>query len=287
LNGASSNNLIEGIGSNACGLTNGVNGNIIGQDPNLGPLANNGGFTQTHALLAGSPAIDTGTNTGCPATDQRGVTRPQGAACDVGAYEVEVDSTPPTNTPTNTPTATPTVTPTNTPTGTPTDTPTAAPIPPTATPTNAPMDTPTFTPTPIPFQSCTPGYWKQSKHFDSWVVTGYSPNQTLGSVFVVSYSFGLDNKTLLQALRFKGNLTTQGAAQILLRAAVAALLNSAYPDVDYPLTTAEVIAAVNAALASNDRIAMLTLADRLDGYNNALCPLALSGQPLPVYGPAA
>jgi len=54
-------------------------------DPNLGSLANNGGPTQTHALLTGSPAIDTGVN--CPATDQRGVTRPKDIACDIGAYE--------------------------------------------------------------------------------------------------------------------------------------------------------------------------------------------------------
>ncbi|HZY41745.1 MAG TPA: choice-of-anchor Q domain-containing protein, partial [Anaerolineae bacterium] len=85
-NAASSNNLIEDS-ANACGLTNGVNGNIIGQDPVLGALANNGGFTQTHSLLAGSPAIDTGTNTGCPATDQRGAVRPAGVRCDVGAFE--------------------------------------------------------------------------------------------------------------------------------------------------------------------------------------------------------
>jgi hypothetical protein len=50
-------------------------------DPGLGPLADNGGPTQTHAPLAGSPAIDAVTGT-CPPpdTDQRGVTRPQGAA---------------------------------------------------------------------------------------------------------------------------------------------------------------------------------------------------------------
>ncbi|MBI2883851.1 MAG: DUF1565 domain-containing protein [Candidatus Methylomirabilis oxyfera] len=60
-------------------------------NPLLGPLANNGGPTQTHALLPGSPAIDAGTNTGCPSTDQRGVTRPQGAACDIGAFEFGVN----------------------------------------------------------------------------------------------------------------------------------------------------------------------------------------------------
>jgi hypothetical protein len=59
----------------------------------------------------------------------------------------------------------------------------------------------------------------------------------------------LGNKTLLQALNFKGRSTLSGAEEILLRAAVAALLNSASAGVDYQLTTAQVIAEVNAALA--------------------------------------
>jgi len=84
----SSNSLIEDSGANACGLTNGSNGTIIGSDPNLAPLADNGGPTQTHALLSTSPAIDAGDDTVCPVTDQRGVTRPQGAHCDIGAYEI-------------------------------------------------------------------------------------------------------------------------------------------------------------------------------------------------------
>lgn len=62
-------------------------------DPQLGTLGNNGGSTQTVALLPGSPAIDGGTNNGCPATDQRGAARPFDgngdgqAVCDSGAYE--------------------------------------------------------------------------------------------------------------------------------------------------------------------------------------------------------
>lgn len=88
LNAASANNLIEDP-VNACGLINGTNGNITGQDPNLGPLASNGGSTRTHALQSPSPAIDAGA--GCPATDQRGIPRPQGAACDIGAYELDAD----------------------------------------------------------------------------------------------------------------------------------------------------------------------------------------------------
>ena len=55
--------------------------------PGLGPLADNGGATQTEALLNGSPAIDAGDNSLCPAADQRGAPRPQGPACDIGAYE--------------------------------------------------------------------------------------------------------------------------------------------------------------------------------------------------------
>ncbi len=56
-------------------------------DPLLGALADNGGPTLTHALGGGSPAIDTALAGACPATDQRGVARPLGAGCDVGAVE--------------------------------------------------------------------------------------------------------------------------------------------------------------------------------------------------------
>ncbi|HKC23079.1 MAG TPA: choice-of-anchor Q domain-containing protein [Gaiellaceae bacterium] len=51
----------------------------------LGPLADNGGGTDTEAVVPGSLALDSGG--GCDETDQRGVTRPRGSACDVGAYE--------------------------------------------------------------------------------------------------------------------------------------------------------------------------------------------------------
>jgi hypothetical protein len=62
-------------------------GDLSNTDPLLGPLQNNGGPTPTQALLPGSPAIDAGDSVGCPPTDQRGVARPQGTACDIGAYE--------------------------------------------------------------------------------------------------------------------------------------------------------------------------------------------------------
>lgn len=62
-------------------------GDLQNTDPKLGPLADNGDTTQTMALLTGSPAIDAGEDSGSPATDQRGVSRPGGLHCDIGAYE--------------------------------------------------------------------------------------------------------------------------------------------------------------------------------------------------------
>jgi len=70
--------------------------NATGDQPGvvlqLGPLQDNGGSTFTHALLPNSPAIDAGSNANCPATDQRGVSRPQGTACDIGAFELETNN---------------------------------------------------------------------------------------------------------------------------------------------------------------------------------------------------
>ena len=81
----------------------------------LQPLADNGGVTKTHALGAGSVAIDMVVRD-CLPTDQRGVSRPQGAKCDVGAYEYIPPPAPALGTTdTPTPTSTSTTTPTTTP----------------------------------------------------------------------------------------------------------------------------------------------------------------------------
>jgi hypothetical protein len=57
-------------------------------DPGLGPLAYYGGSTRVHALLPGSPAIDHAGRRPCTtARDQRGIRRPQGKRCDIGAFE--------------------------------------------------------------------------------------------------------------------------------------------------------------------------------------------------------
>jgi CSLREA domain-containing protein len=84
-----------------CGFDPG-NGSLPNTDPLLGPLQDNGGPTRTHALLPGSPAIDAGDDAQCPPTDQRGVPRPLDgdgdgwAICDMGSYEVESPTVPPT-----------------------------------------------------------------------------------------------------------------------------------------------------------------------------------------------
>ena len=78
----------------------------------------------------------------------------------------------------------------------------------------------------------------------------------------------------MQALSLQGGKSACGAKEILLRAAVAALLNSANPNIVYPMTTQQVIDAVNAALASNNRKTILNLATQLDVLNNLGCPLS-------------
>jgi CSLREA domain-containing protein len=90
-------NLVED--TTGCTIAGVTTGNITGRNPQLFPLADNGGPTFTHALRKNSPAIDAGSPASppagaaaCEATDQRGVPRPQGPRCDIGAFEVEQPS---------------------------------------------------------------------------------------------------------------------------------------------------------------------------------------------------
>lgn len=76
------------IFSDASCVISGTNNRVI-TDVVLGPLTYAANGVPYLPLLLGSPAIDTGTNEGCPATDQRGVARPYGTNCDVGAYEYD------------------------------------------------------------------------------------------------------------------------------------------------------------------------------------------------------
>lgn len=109
-------------------------------------------------------------------------------------------------------------------------------------------------------EGCTPGYWKQEHHFDSWVATGYAPTDLYSDVFGVGPSI-----TLLEGLQAKG-----GHMNALLRHSVAALLDASSPDVAYGMSAADVIALVQAAFASEDyESAKDTLAD----LNERYCPL--------------
>ena len=96
------NNIIYNYDTLRCTVV----GTVILADPKLGPLQGNAGPSPTHALLSGSPAIDAANATGCRdnfgavlITDQRGVTRPSGGGCDIGAYEsspvLDVDASRP------------------------------------------------------------------------------------------------------------------------------------------------------------------------------------------------
>lgn len=113
-------------------------------------------------------------------------------------------------------------------------------------------------PPPSGGEGCTPGYWKQEHHFDSWNV--YSPNDSFSAVFGVSYG-----GTLVEAAGAKG-----GGANALARHAVAALLNSANGDVSYLYSTADVISMVQAAFASGNFEATK---DLFAGQNELGCPL--------------
>jgi hypothetical protein len=93
---ATADHNLVGDATGSTGIVNGVNGNIVGGNghpvinANLGPLQNNGGPTQTMALLPGSLAIGHGNNAKAPATDQRGVARLDvaGELADIGAFEL-------------------------------------------------------------------------------------------------------------------------------------------------------------------------------------------------------
>lgn len=122
-------------------------------------------------------------------------------------------------------------------------------------------------------QGCTPGYWKQPFHAGSWV--GLTPTQTVDSIFT-GITAELSGETLQAALQGGGGPGLLGAEKILLRAAVAAMLNAGSGSVAYPFTSADIVSAVNTALATGDRGSVLTLATTLDNANNGIggCPLS-------------
>jgi hypothetical protein len=125
----------------------------------------------------------------------------------------------------------------------------------------------------------TPGYWKN--HPEAWV-SGYQPTQFIQDVFTVPSNYltgsilDLDKNgtkdTLLDGLAYRGGSALSGGAQILLRAAIAALLNEAYYGADYPGadTTSALSALTNSKLATLNRAQLVLLAGYYDFWNNAV-----------------
>jgi hypothetical protein len=132
------------------------------------------------------------------------------------------------------------------------------------------------------YEGCSLGYWGATRgggsnagqvvHGDSWGPTGYEFTDPLDSVFTGAPK---GDDSLLTALRYKGGPTLDDKKNLLLKQAVAGLLNAAHPDVDYPLTEEQLIALVNARLEEmeEDMNDILSLQMTLDAYNNLGCPL--------------
>ena len=129
---------------------------------------------------------------------------------------------------------------------------------------------------PIPcYEGGTPGFWKNKGVKVGWPAP-YTTSMELKDVFDIPGGSMTDNDkrpvyetdTLITALNYKGGEEISGMAQTLLRAAVAAILNAAHVEINYPLSVDDIKMQVNAALATNNRTEMETLKDQLDYYNN-------------------
>ena len=114
-----------------------------------------------------------------------------------------------------------------------------------------------------PHEGLSPGFWKN--HAALWPAPYTAVTKLADAGFVGTLT---QNDSLMTALNYGGGNNVAGAQRILLRAAVAALLNAADAEVNYPLSVAQVLAQCNAAIATGSRPTMLALADTLDGSNN-------------------
>ena len=136
-------------------------------------------------------------------------------------------------------------------------------------------------------QGCTPGYWKQSQHFDSWQEA--KPTNLFTARFGITAPVPavLDGMTFRDALNGGGGPGLDGARLILARAATAAWLNAAYDAPDgsamlFPWRRngrgydgqPPLVATVRTAITGTDRQPMLDLAAQLDAANNLGCPLS-------------
>jgi hypothetical protein len=129
-----------------------------------------------------------------------------------------------------------------------------------------------YPPPPTAGTGCTPGYWKVAQHWDSWPA-GYAPTQSIGAYFPNASLYSLSAYTLVQGLAFKGGNDAAGGAQILLRAGIAGMLNTATFGSGYPMTNSQLVTSVNNALGTGDRATMVNLGATIDKFNNGSCTL--------------
>ena len=117
-------------------------------------------------------------------------------------------------------------------------------------------------------EGLTLGYWKN--HTDEWI--GYSTDQTIEEIFDLPPMYEHLDATLLEALSFKGGKGCDGAVRLLLKQAVAALLNIAHPEISYYIDMGDLLYFTNRVLTNfggTDRGYILSLKDALDEWNNA------------------
>ena len=128
---------------------------------------------------------------------------------------------------------------------------------------------------------CTPGFWKRPQHFGYWtapyVPDGDTPTK-VGDVFDADVFPDLADDTLLEALNYGGGPGAEGAAKILLRAAVATLLNAAYDETQgfawgWDWWYDNLADQVHDKLTSGNRGRMIRMAEDIDGWNNQGCQL--------------
>jgi hypothetical protein len=113
------------------------------------------------------------------------------------------------------------------------------------------------------FQGCSPGFWGNEDNVDLWV--GFTPDQDYDTVFGVD--FFVLNRTLFEALNEGG-----GGLDALGRQSVAALLNAANPNINYPYTVDEVIALVQ-GIDPTDPEEVEELKDLFEGFNELGSPI--------------
>jgi hypothetical protein len=127
------------------------------------------------------------------------------------------------------------------------------------------------------FHGLTPGFWKNNAinwGAVAWKV--YTPSTPLASVFLHTDEYSsLKGINLLQALQLNG-----GGVNALMRQAVAALLNSSNPLVNYPISTADVISKTNAALASHDPTQLSALQALFEADNSLEGGIDQHGNPI-------